>query len=142
MANRTDRIAIFQAAGFTVLGEAADASGVTPSAAIRAVASTAVVPRVRIGLTDDGSLVATERAWWETARDVGLFDEHGTCYFCITGPGASTLPWLRARAPERSGFLPVLWEKTGSPDFVAVSTLGTPVVGVSEEEDENWIVVT
>ncbi|CAM2901568.1 hypothetical protein SAXI111661_07420 [Saccharomonospora xinjiangensis] len=138
---RTDRTAVLEAAGFTILGEAEDASGVTPLAAIRATACASVVPCVRIELGDD-DVERTERAWRETARDACLFDEHGACYLCITGPGASTLPWIHARLPERACFLPILRERTGTVEFVAVSPAGHPVVAVSEEEYEHWVVVT
>ncbi|MGW9308310.1 hypothetical protein ACWGRK_11755 [Saccharomonospora azurea] len=141
---QADRIAVLEAAGFTVLGEADDASGVTPLAAIKAAASGGVVPRVRIDSDDDADdvLDRTEQAWRDTGRDVGLFDADGACLICLTGPGASTLPWVRARPPERGGFLPVFQERTSTFEFVAVSPTGSPIVAVSEEEYEHWVVVT
>ncbi|WP_197320916.1 hypothetical protein [Saccharomonospora sp. NB11] len=146
---QADRIAILEAAGFTVLGEVEEASGVTPLAAIKAAASGGVVPRVRIASADDSDddadddvLDRTEQAWRDTGRDVGLFDDDGACLICLTGPGASTLPWLLARPPERGGFLPVFQERTTTFEFVAASPTGSPIVAVSEEEDEHWIVVT
>lgn len=139
MTNQSDRIDILEAAGFTVLGEAADVSGVTPEVATRSVANLAVTPRVRIECGDD-SEVGTERSWRDTAGEVGLFADDGSFYVCITGPGAFTLPWVLVRAPEQTGFLELLRERTGVIDFVGISPTGSPVVGVFEEEDENWIV--
>lgn len=139
---RADRIAALETAGFTVFGEVAEASGVTPAAAITAAASAGLVPRARIDLDADDVLERTEQAWRDTGREVGLFDESGACLICLTGPGASTLPWILARAPEPVGFLRVFQQRTTSVEFVAASPTGSPIVAVSEEEYETWVVVT
>ncbi|EIE97900.1 hypothetical protein [Saccharomonospora glauca] len=136
------RIAILRAAGFTVFGEIEEASGVTPLAAIKAAASGGVAPAVRIDSEADDVSERTEQAWRDTGRDVGLFDDDGACLICLTGPGASTLPWLLARPPEHGGFLPVLREHTTTFEFVSASPTGSPIVSVSEEEYEHWVVVT
>ncbi|WP_228713840.1 MULTISPECIES: hypothetical protein [Prauserella] len=138
--DQRERTEILEAAGFTVLGEAADVHGTTPEAATRSVANLAVRPQIRVDAEADDSVGRTEQAWRDNAEAVGLLAEDGSCYVCITGPGAFELPWALVRPPSRPGFLSGLLERAGSIDVVSIAASGSPVVGLFEEEDENWII--
>ncbi|MFF5990059.1 hypothetical protein [Prauserella flavalba] len=95
-----------------MLGEAADVHGTTPETATRSVANLAVRPQIRVDAEADESLDRTERASRDKAEAVGRLGEDGSCYVCITGPGAFALPWALVRRPSRRGFLSPDWWQT------------------------------
>ncbi|TDQ00955.1 hypothetical protein [Labedaea rhizosphaerae] len=127
--------------GFTVLGSSADVHGVTPWQAFKSVINLAVEPDERVDSDAPDELGRTEQAWRTRARAAGVLDENDACHLLISGPGTSSMPWYHVRLPAEP-FLERLQERTGKIDFVAIAAGGSPVVGLTEEEDENWIVVT
>ena len=127
--------------GFTVLGSAAEVHGVTPWQAFKSIINLAVEPDERVDAEAPDELGRTEQAWRSRAHAEGVLDENDACNLLISGPGTSSMPWYHVRLPAEP-FLARLQERTGKIDFVAIGAGGSPVVAVTEQEDENWIVVT
>ena len=142
MTSRAERATLLEAAGMTLLGEAWTVAGVTPESAVRSVIHLDVRPDVRVDHETADSVARTERIWWDIARDVGVLTDDDAFYLSPTCPGAFRLPWARVRTAVHGGFLRALWAEFGSLEFVAVCPTGSAVVGVFEEEGENWIVTS
>ena len=142
MTSRAERATLLEAAGMTLLGEVWTVAGVTPESAVRSVIHQDFRPDVRVDHETADSVARTEQIWWDIARDVGVLTDDNALHLSPTCPGAFRVPWARVRAAAPGEFLRALQTEFGSLEFVTVCPTDGTVVGVFEEEDENWIVTS
>lgn len=136
-----ERDAILEELGFTVLGVESSVHGVSVGQASKRAYSGLLVPTVRISDNEEDHLTKLEDAWWRNAEEVSLFGADGTFFITIAGARPRD-GWIHVRPPAERRFFPRLKELTGIADFLSLDSTGTKIVGVSEEEDEDWIVNT
>ncbi|MGH3517148.1 MAG: hypothetical protein ACRDQ7_06955 [Haloechinothrix sp.] len=140
MPNGSERTTLLESIGFTVLGELVDVGGVTPEKAWRSAINLAVKPDVAVDSAGEEALSRAEAAWRTYGSEIGLFAADGSFCISVSGPGAFTLPWVLVRGAQSSGFLTAMSARSGRTDFVAISPDGAPVMALTEEEHEYWLV--
>lgn len=129
------------AAGFQVIqGTVGSESLLSHAEAWRLIASSSVVPAVKIAYSGRSSVGAVEDAWREKAFDSGLVGTSGTFLLCLAGLGGATSSWVRVRLSGRGLDFRNLGPNVGEPEFVAMSDDGRVLIGVTAEEYDRWII--
>lgn len=134
---------MLESAGLTVLDPAWTGAGPTPMDAWRSVASGNAVPNARVPISDTADhLDAVEERWESICEQFAIFGETADFLISVAGEGATEAPWAWVRRESRMRPAHVLGPIEGEPEFVAMSTGGSAICGVTTEEYEVWIVAS
>jgi hypothetical protein len=133
---------LLRRAGLEIVGEWRTEDVLPPRAAWRPVVAYGAEPAVAVR-RDRPALVAELNAQWHRlAVEYGILGEDGVFLIDVanTRTGSGPQQWTRVRLAEEWDLAGVLGERSGQPEFVAVSVDGDALLGATTEEYEVWFV--
>ncbi|MFC5907925.1 hypothetical protein [Streptacidiphilus monticola] len=134
------RRTLLESSGLDVVDEAWSGSVPEPMAAWRPIISGDATPAARIPIQGPpGHLSEVQARWEQIASESGLFDAEGEFLVSVAGEGTANAPWALVRRMPEMVMAQKLGVVQGEPEFVAMSTSGHVVCGVTTEEYEVWI---
>lgn len=134
---------LLQRAGLEVVGHGRAGDARPASVAWRPVISGGAVPTVAVR-NDHPDLVAElNRQWHRLAVEHTVINSNGEFLINVAGHSCRSRwceHWTRVRLTEQWDLAGVLGPRPGQPEFVAMSTDGESVLGVTSEEYEVWLI--
>lgn len=128
-------------AGLDLLGVQTHAGKLTPIQAWMMVIGGAVIPDHVIDDQAENYLDNVNSKWLEVANRRRLLDPDRTFLISLSRPGTREDPWFHVRISGELRMAQVLAPQSGEPEYVTASLTGYPIIGVTAEEYEAWIVL-
>ncbi|MEV0278770.1 PE-PGRS family protein [Streptomyces sp. NPDC050610] len=133
---------LLRRAGLEVVGDGRVEEVLPPRAAWRPVASVDAEPAVAVRWDLPGLVAELNAQWHRLAVHNGIIGDDGVFLIDVAGDWTGGAPrrWTRVRLTGRWDLAGVLGERPGQPEFVALSTDGSTLLGATTEEYEVWLV--
>ncbi|WP_327135420.1 hypothetical protein OG311_37490 [Streptomyces sp. NBC_01343] len=130
-------IALIRSSGLEVDAVQGNEPGPSVDTAWRAMAGFGVEPSATLPLK--GELGGVHRLWLDHARQAGVIGEDGTFLLTAVVTGSAAVGWVRVRLTDMADVSRLL-DDQGRIEFIARSSSGGHICGVTAEEYDYWVV--
>ncbi|WP_406730603.1 PE-PGRS family protein [Streptomyces sp. NBC_01794] len=139
---RVELTELLQRAGLEIMGDWRTEDVLPPRAAWRPVVAYGAEPTVAVRRNRPGLVAELNAQWHRLAVEYGIIGEDGVFLIDVAGSRTGSVPkqWTRVRLAKEWDLVGVLGERSGQPEFVAVSTDGDALLGATTEEYEVWLI--
>ncbi|MFI2345809.1 hypothetical protein ACH492_01840 [Streptomyces sp. NPDC019443] len=139
---RVEPTELLQRAGLEIMGDWRTEDVLPPRAAWRPVVTYGAEPTVAVRRDRPGLVAELNAQWHRLAVEYGITGEDGVFLIDVAGTRTGSAPkqWTRVRLAKEWDLAGVLGERSGQPEFVAVSTDGDTLLGATTEEYEVWLI--
>ncbi|MBP0938288.1 hypothetical protein [Streptomyces sp. KCTC 0041BP] len=138
MPSSTDTLfELIRSGGLDVDAVQGNEPGPSVETAWRAMAGFDVEPIASLPLK--GELSGVHQLWLDHARQAGVVGEDGTFLLTAVVTGSSAVGWVRVRLTDTAD-VSRLVDDQGRIEFIARSSHGNRICGVTAEESDYWVV--
>ncbi|OKK15637.1 hypothetical protein AMK16_27450 [Streptomyces sp. CB00455] len=130
-------IELIRSSGLEVDAVQGNEPGPSVDTAWRAMAGFGVEPSATLPLK--GELGGVHQLWLDHARQGGVIGEDGTFLLTAVVTGSAAVGWVRGRLTDTADVSRLL-DDQGRIEFIARSSSGRHICGVTAEEYDYWVV--